>query len=137
MNKKNSGQITLEVAIAFPIIMIIVVSLIYLTFYIHDIVTAESHLYEVGVENSGESFENFESALANKAKKLPTFLLEVKTECSEKGGYYSVDIVMSDGGAVWPGRFLLDTDRTRNIQIEKKMSGKTLYEIRAACDQFE
>ena len=60
---KLKGEITIETAIVFPIVMLMVLLLIYFSMFLHDIVKMKSYAYGAGCTYAEMEFKDFESML--------------------------------------------------------------------------
>lgn len=137
MKKRLSGQITIEVSIVFPIIMMVVASLIYFSFYVHDVITIKSYVYSAGIENASEDLEKFDKAVKEKVEHTPVFVLDTVVSCLEKSTYYEITINSdSKSGIKWLEKLIGEKRTNQSIKIEKKMSVEILYGCRAAYDQL-
>ena len=74
---KLKGEITIETAIVFPIVMLMVLLLIYFSMFLHDIVKMKSYAYGAGCTYAEMEFKDFES---NVEKKFNT-IVYYKSKC--------------------------------------------------------
>ena len=63
---KLKGEITIETAIVFPIVMLMVLLLIYFSMFLHDIVKMKSYAYGAGCTYAEMEFKDFESNVEKK-----------------------------------------------------------------------
>lgn len=138
MKKKLLGEITIEVSIVFPLIMMLVVSLVYFSFYIHDVMTIKSFAYSVGIQNAQKEIETFKKEVRKRENKIPVFVLKTNILCSEKNTYFQIDIDSQSNRHVgWLEKIIGYDKNSQSIKIEKKISGEVLYGCRAACDALK
>ena len=78
---KLKGEITIETAIVFPIVMLMVLLLIYFSMFLHDIVKMKSYAYVAGCTYAEMEFKDFESNVEKKFQSIPLFITKVSAKC--------------------------------------------------------
>lgn len=135
MKRKLLGEITIEVSIVFPLIMMIVASFVYFSFYIHDVMTIKSLTYSAGIQNVQEDIDSFEKEVKKRVNQMPVFVLNTDILSSEKSTYFQVDIDSQSNRHIgWLEKIIGYDKSSQSIKIEKKISREILYGCRAACD---
>ena len=81
---KLKGEITIETAIVFPIVMLMVLLLIYFSMFLHDIVKMKSYAYGARCTYAEMEFKDFESNVEKKFQSIPLFITKVSAKCGEK-----------------------------------------------------
>lgn len=138
MRKSLSGNITIETSIVFPIVIMIIASLIYFSFYIHDVITIKSFSYSAGVQNIEKDFDSFEKSVQEKIVCAPLFVLKADVSCSKGGTYYNIYIKSDSNGYIkWLEGLMGSNSYYQTIKVEKKISKEILYGYRAICDEFK
>jgi Flp pilus assembly protein TadG len=140
MKRKMSGQITVEMAIVFPIVMMVVASLIYFSLYVHDVIAIKSVAYSAGIQNIEKDFDRFERAVKKKMKAAPVFVTSMQVLCSEQSTYYQIEINSQSGKYIkWLSDLtgLTGSSQTNQVlKIEKKISKEILYGYRAVSNEI-
>lgn len=138
MKKKCSGQITVEAAIITPIIMMVIASLMYFTFYTHDVVKIKGYAYSVGNKYVGKGYEEFEKNVKQQLKETPLFLMKSDIACTKGNGNYEIQILLETQKKIsWMEELLKIDDSIYKIKFEKDMDSEILYIGRAICDELK
>lgn len=138
MKKKYLGQITVEAAIVMPIIMIIIASLMYFSFYVHDVVKIKSFVYLVGSQNADKEEKEFEETIKEELKKASLFIMESNVECEKNKENFQIHILLKKTQKIKWLDMLLNIDNSAyTINIEKEINCKILYAGRAICDELK
>lgn len=137
MKKKLSGQITIETSIVFPIVMMIVASLIFISFYIHDVTTIKSFMYSAGIQNIEKDFDEFERQIKAKTQKIPIFIIKPQITCKEKNSHYEIIVNGNYNNQIkWLKNIMASNKIIQTIKVEKNMSGEIMYGLRAVSDEL-
>lgn len=136
MNRKLHARITIETAIVFPVIMMVVVSFIYMILYTHDILTIKSYAYGLGVKNITNDASNFKSNIKKQGKNVPLLVLNTEWDCNDKGTYYEIVIDSKDKTSKWMKEFIDTISTKKRVVIEKSMSSEMMYGYRAVRDEM-
>lgn len=122
VKNKKSGEITIETAIVFPIVMMMVLLLIYFAMFLHDIVKMKSYAYGAGAMYSDMEFKKFETSIRNKMKTTPLFITKINTKCDEEAGYYKITVVYkSKSNVKWMEELINKGNKSYEINIENKI----------------
>lgn len=137
MSRKLSGQITVEISIILPIVMLVITSLIFISLYIHDVIAIKSFAYSAGIENSNKNFKNFDKCVDDKMHNVSVFLLKPEVICKNKSGYFEIVINAYERRQVKMAELFTNKLKyNQTIKIEKKMSKEILYAYRAISDNW-
>lgn len=136
MNRKLHARITIEAAIVFPVIMMVVVSFIYMALYTHDILTIKSYAYGLGVKNITNNSSDFICNVRKQGKKVPLLVLKTEWDCDDKGTYYEILIDTKNTSSKWMKDFIGTTLTQKRVVIEKSMSTEIMYGYRAVRDEL-
>lgn len=135
MKKKISGQITVEAAIVIPMVIMIIASLMYFSFYVHDVVKIKGFVYSMGNRNIEKGEKEFDETVREDLKNAALFLLTPDIECMNKIGKYQIQIVLRNNKSInWLERLLKIDDSIQMIEVEKDMNYEILYMGRAIGD---
>ena len=135
MRKQLSGQITLEAALVTPVVMMIIVSAISLTFYVHDVVAIKSAVYEQAVISSEKDFEELKKDIHKKVKETPLWSVNAKVDCTKKLRKYEFDISLTMEKRAGFLQTMLPLNKQNYIvSVEKNINKEMLYGIRAVMD---
>lgn len=122
------GEITIETAIVFPIVILMVLSLMYFTMFLHDIVTLKSYAYAMGNKHIKEEFKTFEKNITEEMGHIPLFVIDTETSCSNKLNSYLIKISYSAKSNFLSMNRIINQDRRGyEIKVEKNMSRDILY----------
>lgn len=69
LRRQEEAQLTIETALVFPIVLLILSGLFYMIMYVHDIVEVRSGAYRIGMEYSFGNID--EKNVENSIKGLP------------------------------------------------------------------
>lgn len=75
ITKKERAEVTIETAIVFTIIMILICSMIYLSLFLHDKVAIKSYTYSGLVEGADKDKSKCNEIVQAKVRKTPTFVI--------------------------------------------------------------
>ena len=103
---KLKGEITIETAIVFPIVMLMVLLLIYFSMFLHDIVKMKSNVEK-------------------KFQSIPLFITKVSAKCGESTNHYKITLqYTSISNIKWMEEFINKGNNSYEINVEKRMSRK-------------
>ena len=138
MRMKYKGQITIEAAIIVPIIMLIVVSLIYLSLYVHDAVVIKAYVYGAGNEYINEEFEKFKKSVSNKVNKASLFVISPQLEFEKQIDGYEISIYGNSKGKMsWIANLINYSYNPESVVLDKNMSSEIIYIAQVLQKQLE
>lgn len=122
---KLKGEITIETAIVFPIVMLMVLLLIYFSMFLHNIVKMKSYAYGAGCAYAEMEFKDFESNVEKKFQSIPLFITKVSAKCGESTNQYKITLqYTSISNIKWMEEFINKGNNSYEINVEKRMSRK-------------
>ena len=127
-NKWNTkaGMITVEAAIIVPIVMFVIASVIYMTFYVHDIISIRSGVYSLAMESE------------NSKMQIPSlFVMAPKVAKTETGNKIKFQVHMDGKGNVNFLKYIINSGSEEILTIQKTMNTEILYAGRAMIDAKE
>lgn len=89
---RNKAEVTLEAAIVVPAIILLIISIIYLSFIVHDLVVLKSCAYSIAVENAEQDLALFSSKVKEKMSNAPTLVMKATTKCYVEGQQYVISM---------------------------------------------
>ena len=124
---KLKGEITIETAIVFPIVMLMVLLLIYFSMFLHDIVKMKSYAYGAGCTNVEKKFQS-----------IPLFITKVSAKCGESTNQYKITLqYTSISNIKWMEEFINKGNNSYEINVEKRMSRKIFGITSAIRDNIQ
>ena len=127
---KLKGEITIETAIVFPIVMLMVLLLIYFSMFLHDIVKMKTY--------AEMEFKDFESNVEKKFQSIPLFITKVSAKCGESTNHYKITLqYTSISNIKWMEEFINKGNNSYEINVEKRMSRKIFGITSAIRDNIQ
>ena len=124
---RKKAQITIEMSIVFPMIMMVICMLIFIVFYMHDVVCIDSYAYANMVERWSEEDVDKKDDI-NKISGIQLFLLTPNITVSEGINNYTVQINASCSSQIkWMSKLLKALAYRKKITVTKKISIKNMY----------
>jgi hypothetical protein len=120
---KQVGQLSVEAAIVVPIVMLVVASLIFMSFYAHDIVSIKSGMYDMAIDDTRGR---------NLYPKL--FLMRTKAEKNKGKETTTIEISAWKKGSAGIFNSIAYPDDCKQLVIQKAMDTEILYVCRGAMD---
>lgn len=120
-NETKSGMITVEASIVVPIVLLVIASLIYMTFYVHDIISIRSGVYSMVIEN-------------NKTGMPSLFVMNPKVVKTETGNKIKIQIHMNSKAEANFLKNIINSESEESLTIQKTMNTDILYAGRAMID---
>ena len=137
LKTKMCGQITLEASIIMPIVILIIVSLIYFSFYVHDVITIRSTAYSAGVQNASEDTGIFSRNIKEKIARAPLFVTRFSVKCIDKSSFYEIKMSGSNNSNInWLDKIINVGGSEQTMKIEKDMSREVLYVYSAVASEL-
>ena len=133
--KKEKAEVTIETAIVFTLIMILIGSMIFFGLYLHDKVAIKAYAYSGLVDGADEDEAKCEELVQNKIGKAPVFV--IRPSASVSGGFnkYSCDISESERSAMtFLDRILTLTMGKQEVEVVRKMPIDKMYLFKAIKD---
>ena len=123
---KLKGEITIETAIVFPIVMLMVLLLM------------KSYAYGAGCTYAEMEFKDFESNVEKKFQSIPLFITKVSAKCGESTNQYKITLqYTSISNIKWMEEFINKGNNSYEINVEKRMSRKIFGITSAIRDNIQ
>lgn len=124
---RQKAQITLEMSIVFPLIMMVIASLIFVTLYLHDVAVLDSYTYSGMVEAWCKDKE-VQKEIERKTNKASLFLLNPTVSINEGIDNYSVKVLASGNSQIkWMSKFLKNFTYKKEMKVVKRISIEKMY----------
>lgn len=133
---KREAEITLEAAIVVPLAILMVIGLIYFSFFVHDILVLKSYAYSVAVDNQGKEIEDFSTSVKKKIEKAPTLIIDAKVDCSTSYDKYIITIEGNVSQKTKLVEGLIEKIEVE-VKLEDNMKMETIYFTKGAINLVE
>lgn len=121
--KTRKGQITVEASIVVPIVLLLVVALIYMSLYSHDIISVRSGAYIIAMDDKD-----------NKSKMPGLFVIRPEIVKKEIANQIQINIHMvSEGNTNFINKIIHDT-KDESLTVQHTMNSDVIYAVRALMD---
>lgn len=133
MKNKLKGEVIVEAAIVIPILLLIVISLIYFAFYIHDLLIIKSYAYSSGIESANYNIDEFSREVKTKISNAPILVIEPVVQCYKDNFQYIIEV---NGRGNSRFQFLNNIIASSNfkIKIQQSIERADMYAIRSLMD---
>ena len=130
MKKEMKGEITIETAIVFTIILSVIGAMISVTLYAHDMVVIRSACYAALSEGASKEKEDCEKILQGTISRASTFVVKPQATLGEGLMEYSANVKYVTHLPMFGiGKFFNNTKGSETINVQKKIS----YNIMSGC----
>ena len=137
MKKRLSGQMTVEVSLVLPIVMMVVVSLLHISLFVHDVITIKSFAYSIGNRNIRKEIDEFESNIKTDFKRVPLFVMKASVSLDNEQSFYKMKILAkSNIYTQWIENIINVDSMNQEVQIPKNMETEIFYAYRAVSDEL-
>lgn len=133
MKKKIRGEVTLEAAIVVPVLILVVISLLYFAFYVHDLLVLKSYAYSAGVEKVGCTLEEFSNDVKLKVGKAPVLIMSPVVDCYKENDDYVIEIKGRNTSTLKMLNNIMENE-TIEIKIQQSIKRDNMYAIRSVLD---
>lgn len=133
MKKWERAEVTVEAAIVIPIVLFVIAGLLYMTLYVHDIVTLRSGAYSAGIEYVFVE-DKEEGAVMARIRELPLFVVKPQVIIKNEIEGYVIHINVRAKGNV---KFISDninSGEEQKVYISKRISTEVLYGSKALME---
>lgn len=121
LKKMKNGMITVEASIVVPIVMLVIASVVFMTFWAHDIVSVRSGSYSLAVGQEKEGMPSL-------------FVIKPKIVKTETANMIKVTIMTEKKGNTTFLRYLINENKKEILAVQKSMNMEILYAGRAIID---
>lgn len=135
INKKFSGEMTIEAALVMPVIIVITIALIYMALNIHDSISLKSSMYSMclEIENDNNKY-SMDELVKGKIRMAPVFATSLSNVKVNEAGEYRVQYTNEFCAAFKWIDMLVRNEDTKTVKNVKKMSINTMYICKVICD---
>lgn len=132
---RQKAEITIETAIVFTIIMILIGSMIYFSLFLHDKVAIKSYAYSGLVEGADKDEGKCKELVATKLNKSPTFVIRPSASVSGDFNKYYCGISENEHSTMnFLDRLFTFTMGKQNVEAVRKMPIDKMYLFKAIKD---
>ena len=135
LRRQEEAQLTIETALVFPIVLLILSGLFYMIMYVHDIVEVRSGAYRIGMEYSFGNID--EKDVENSIKGLPLFVATPKIKISKGLDSYEIAIDLQGKGNVNMINIIVNSGDRQIIHIPQTISKEVMYGSRVLLEELE
>ena len=133
--KRERAEVTIETAIVFTIIMILIGSMIYFGLFLHDKVAIKSYAYSGLVEGADKDDAKCKELVNAKINKAPVFVIRPTFSVSEDFNKYKCNIKESDKRTMnYLDQLFNFTMGNQEVEAVKKMPIDKMYLVKAVKD---
>ena len=133
--RREKAEVTIETAIVFTLIMILIGSMIFFGLYLHDKVAIKAYAYSGLVDGADKDEGKCQELVQNKISKAPVFV--IRPSASVSGGFnkYSCDISESERSAMsFLDKIMTLTMGKQEVEVVRKMPIDKMYLFKAIKD---
>lgn len=132
---KRKGEVTIETAIVFTIIMILIGSMIYLSLFLHDKVAVKSYTYSGLIEGADKDEEKCEQLVQNKLSRAPLFVIKPGINFSSDVNKYKCCIEESESSTMtFLNSVISIAAGKQEIEVVRKMPIDKMYLYKSIKD---
>ena len=133
MKKWERAEVTVEAAIVIPIVLFVIAGLLYMTLYVHDIVTLRSGAYSAGIEYVFVE-DKEEGAVMARIRELPLFVVKPQVIIKNEIEGYVIHINVRAKGNVKFISDIINSGEDQKVYISKSISTEVLYGSKALME---
>ena len=133
MKKWERAEVTVEAAIVIPIVLFVIAGLLYMTLYVHDIVTLRSGAYSAGIEYVFVE-DKEEGAVMARIRELPLFVVKPQVIIKNEIEGYVIHINVRAKGNVKFISDIINSGVEQKVYISKRISTEVLYGSKALME---
>lgn len=132
---RERGEVTIETAIVFTIIMVLICSMLYFSLYLHDKVAIKSYAYSGLVEAADKDESKCKELVKSKVAKAPTFVIRPSASVSGDFNKYSCDVSENKQSAMnFLDNFFTFATDNQEVEVVRKMPIDKMYLFKAIKD---
>lgn len=136
MKKWERAEVTVEAAIVIPIVLFVIAGLLYMTLYVHDIVTLRSGAYSAGIEYVFVE-EKEEGAVMARIRELSLFVVKPQVIIKNEIEGYVIHINVRAKGNVKFISDIINFGEEQKVYISKRISTEVLYGSKALMEEIK
>ncbi len=135
MVKKGRGEVTIETAIVFTVIMILICSMVYFSLYLHDKVAIKSYVYSGLVEGADKDDDKCKELVQTKMRRAPVFVIRPKVSFGSDFNKYQCNISETEHSAMkFLDKVFSFTIGKQEVEVVRKMPIDKMYLFKAIKD---
>ena len=132
---KEKAEVTIETAIVFTIIMVLICSMLYFSLYLHDKVAIKSYAYAGLVEGADKDESECKGLVQTKVVKAPTFVIRPSISVSGNINRYTCKILENEHSTMnFLDKVFSFTMGKQEVEVVKKMPIDKMYLFKAIKD---
>ena len=132
---RNKAEVTVETAIVFTVILILICSMVYFSLYLHDLVTIKAYSYSGLVEGADKDQNECQKIINSKMQKTPLFVTIPDASVSgDINKYVCLISEKENGGISFLDKILPTIVGSREVEIIRKMPVDKMYLFKALKD---
>lgn len=135
MKTEISGEITIEASIVVPMVILILAFVLFVSFYLHDIVVTSAFSYGRIIEiNNMKNSSSVQEITEKAIKEAPLFVAKNSEERIDKE---KVTIVSKYNFPMKWIKVIMDNSNETVIEVEKNMNTEIMYIYKTVLDLME
>ena len=132
---RNKAEVTVETAIVFTIILVLICSMVYFSLYLHDIVTIKAYTYSGLVEAADKDQDECQKITYSKLKKTPVFVTIPTANVSGDINKFICKISEKENGGIkYLNKILPTIVGNQEVEVIRKMPIDKMYLFKAVKD---
>ena len=132
---RNKAEVTVETAIVFTIILVLICSMVYFSLYLHDIVTIKAYTYSGLVEGADKDQDECQKIIYSKLKKTPVFVTVPTASVSGDINKFVCKISEKENGGIkYLNKILPTIVGSQEVEVIRKMPIDKMYLFKAVKD---
>ncbi len=133
--RRNKAEVTVETAIVFTIILILICSMVYFSLYLHDVVTVKAYTYSGLVEGADKDQDECQKIVYSKVRNAPVFVLFLNPSVSGNINKYECSVSENEkGGIIFLNKILPTIIGNQKVEVVRKMPIDKMYLFKAIKD---
>ena len=135
MVRKERGEVTIETAIVFTVIMILICSMVYFSLYLHDKVAIKSYAYSGLVEGADKDDTKCQELIQTKMGRAPVFVIRPTVTFDSDINKYKCDVSEREHSAMnFLDKIFSFTMGKQEVEVVRKMPTDKMYLFKAIKD---
>ena len=133
--RREKAEVTIETAIVFTLIMILIGSMIFFGLYLHDKVSIRAYAYSGLVDGADEDEGKCQELVQSKMSRTPVFVIRPSARISGDFNRYCCDVSESEMSAMtFLDKIMTLTMGKQEVEVVKKMPIDKMYLFKAIKD---
>ena len=133
--RKTRAEVTVETAIVFTVILVLIGSMVYFSLYLHDIVTVRAYTYSGLVEGADKDQDKCQELLYSKMKKAPLFVTFPSASISGDINKYKCSVLEKEQRRInFLDKLLPSIVGEQDVEVVRKMPIDKMYLFKVIKD---